>query len=112
MGSSEGAFKKQFVAYCLRFSGRAVREIGEAFDWYEEQSKGLGSEFELAFELQLKRLEQVPLLYAEIVPGVRRTLLPRFPYSVFYTVKNDLVQVLAVIHNARNPRRWPYERAR
>ena len=96
----------------MKFSGRAVREIGEAFDWYEEQSKGLGSEFELAFELQLKRLEQVPLLYAEIVPGVRRTLLPRFPYGVFYTVKNDLVHVLAVIHNARNPRRWPHDRAR
>ena len=86
------------MAYRLKFSGRAVREIGEAFDWYEEQSKGLGSEFELALELQLKRLEQVPLLYAEIVPGVRRTLLPRFPYGVFYTVKNDLVHVLAVIH--------------
>lgn len=104
------------MAYRLKFSGRAVREIGEAFAWYEEQSQGLGSEFELAFELQLKRLEQVPLLYAEIIPGVRRTLLPRFPYSVFYTVKNDLVHdlvhVLAVIHNARNPLRWPHERAR
>jgi len=100
------------VAYRLKFSGRSVREIGEAFDWYEEQSKGLGSEFELAFELQLKRLEQVPLLYAEIVTGVRRTLLPRFPYSVFYTVKNDLVHILAVFHNARHPRRWPHERAR
>ena len=100
------------MAYRLKFSGRAVREIGEAFDWYEEQSKGLGSEFQLAFELQLKRLEQVPLLYTEIIPGVRRTLLPRFPYGVFYTVKNDLVYMLAVIHNARNPRRWPSERAR
>ena len=100
------------MAYRLKFSGRAAREIGEAFDWYEEQSKGLGSEFELAFELQLKRLEQVPLLYTEIIPGVRRTLLPRFPYGVFYTVKNDLVHVLAAIHNARNPRRWPHERAR
>jgi toxin ParE1/3/4 len=112
LGSSKGTFKKRLVAYRLKFSGRAVREIGEAFDWYEEQSKGLGSEFELAFELQLKRLEQVPLLYAEIVPGVRRTLLPRFPYGVFYTVRKDLVHVLAVIHNARNPRRWPHERAR
>lgn len=100
------------MAYRLKFSGRAVREIGEAFDWYEEQSKGLGSEFELAFELQLKRLEQVPLLYTEIIPGVRRTLLPRFPYSIFYTVKNDSVHVLAVIHNSRNPKRWPHERAR
>jgi plasmid stabilization system protein ParE len=97
------------MAYRLKFAGRAVREVGEAFDWYEKQSKGLGSEFELAFELQLKRLEQVPLLYAEIMPGVRRTLLPRFPYGVFYTVRNDLVHVLAVIHNARNPQRWPNE---
>ena len=100
------------MAYRLKFSGRAVREIGEAFDWYEAQSQGLGSEFELAFELQLKRLEQVPLLYSEIIPSVRRTLLPRFPYSVFYTVKSDLVYVLAVIHNARNPRRWPHDQAR
>lgn len=100
------------MAHRLKFAGRAVHEIGEAFDWYEEQSKGLGSEFELAFELQLKRLEQVPLLYTEIMPGVRRTLLPRFPYGVFYTVKNDWVHVLAVIHNARNPQRWPHERAR
>ena len=100
------------MAYRLKFAGRAVREIGEAFDWYEEQCEGLGSEFELAFELQLKRLEQVPLLYPEIVPGVRRTLLPRFPYGVFHAVKNDLVHVLAVIHSARNPRRWPHERAR
>lgn len=57
LGSSKGTFEKRFVAYRLKFSGRAVREIGEAFDWYEEKSKGLGSEFELAFELQLKRLE-------------------------------------------------------
>jgi toxin ParE1/3/4 len=95
------------VAYRLKFSGRAVRELGEAYEWYETQSPGLGSEFELAFELQLKRLEQVPRLYPEILPGVRRTLLPRFPYGVFYVVKDDLVHVLGVIHTARSPARWP-----
>jgi plasmid stabilization system protein ParE len=95
------------VAYRLKFSGRAVREVGQAFEWYEAQSDGLGSEFEVAFELQIKRLEQVPLLYPEVIPGVRRTLLPRFPYGVFYVVRDDLVHVLAVIHNVRNPKRWP-----
>ena len=62
------------MAYRLKFSGRVVREIGEAFAWYEEQSQGLGSEFKLAFELQLKRLEQVPLLYAEVIWLFHRTL--------------------------------------
>ena len=112
MESGRNASKNGFVAYRLKFSGRALREIGEAFDWYEKQSEGLGFEFELAFELQLKRLEQVLLLYTEIIPGVRRTLLPRFPYGVFYSVKNDLVHVLAVIHHAQSSRRWPGERSR
>lgn len=107
MGSSQGKTENRVVAYRLKFSGRAVKEIGEAYEWYELQSPGLGYEFELAFELQLKRMEQVPLLYAEVLPGVRRTLLPRFPFGVFYTVRFDLVHVLAVIHNARNPKRWP-----
>lgn len=98
------------MAYRLKFSGRSVREIGEAYEWYETHSLGLGSEFELAFELQLKRLEQVPLLYPEVAPGIRRTLLPRFPFGVFYTVRNDLVHILAVVHNARHPKRWPSER--
>ena len=95
------------MAYRLKFSSRALREIGDAQTWYEQQSSGLGEEFLAAMELQLKRLEQAPLLYAEVVPGVRRALLPRFPYGLFYTLRNDLVHVLAVLHDARHPKRWP-----
>ena len=51
------------MVYRLKFSGRTVREIGEAFAWYEEQNKGLGSEFQLAFELQLKRCASIHPIY-------------------------------------------------
>jgi toxin ParE1/3/4 len=95
------------VAYRLKFSIRALREIGEAQEWYEIQSTGLGDEFIAALELQIKRLVQAPLLYAEVIPNVRRTLLPRFPYGLFFTIRSDLIQVLAVMHDARNPHRWP-----
>jgi len=57
------------------------------------QSPGLGEDFLVATELQLKRLEQAPLLYGEVIAGVRRALLPRFPYGVFYAVRSDLVHV-------------------
>ncbi|WP_415879455.1 type II toxin-antitoxin system RelE/ParE family toxin [Methylomonas sp. TEB] len=98
------------MAYRLKFSARALRETGEAQEWYESQSSGLGDEFIAALELQLKRLEQAPLLYAEVIPSVRRALLPRFPFGVFYVVHGDLVHVLAVVHDARNPNRWPKNR--
>ena len=86
--------------------------MGEAREWYEAQSLGLGEEFLTTIELQVGRLEQAPALYAEVVSGVRRVLLPRFLYSVFYAIRSDLVHVLAVIHNARSPQRWPRGQAR
>lgn len=95
------------MAFRLKFSSRVLREIGEAQEWYESQSPGLGEEFIAAMELQLKRLEQAPLLYAEVIPSVRRAFLPRFPYGLFYAVRGSLVHVLAVLHDARNPRHWP-----
>ena len=98
------------MAFRLKFSSRALREIGEAQEWYELQNPGLGEEFLAAMELQLKRLEQAPLLYAEVIPNVRRSLLPRFPYGLFYAVRGNLIHVLAVLHDARNPRRWPNTR--
>ena len=98
------------MAFRLKFSSRALREIGEAQEWYELQSSGLGEEFIAAMELQLKRLEQAPLLYAEVIPNVHRALLPRFPYGLFYAVMGDLINVLAVLHDARNPRQWPKTR--
>jgi len=51
VGSGEGAVKEWLVVYRLKFSGRAVREVGEAYEWYEAQSEGLGAEFESALEL-------------------------------------------------------------
>ena len=98
------------MAYRLKFSTRVLRKIGEAQEWYELQSPGLGEEFIAAIELQLKRLEQAPQLYAEVIPRVRRALLPRFPYGLFYAVRGDLVHILAVLHDARNPSRWPKSR--
>ena len=98
------------MAFRLKFSTRALREIGEAQEWYESQSPGLGEEFIAAMELQLKRLEQAPLLYAEVISNVRRALLPRFPYGLFYAVRDNLVHILAVLHDARNPSRCPKTR--
>ncbi len=98
------------MAYRLKFSARALRETGEAQVWYELQSPGLGEEFIAAMELQLKRLEQAPLRYTEVIPNVRHALLPRFPYGLFYVVRSSFVHILAVLHDARNPGCWPQKR--
>jgi hypothetical protein len=39
-----------------------------------------------------------------VYPRVRRASLRRFPYGVFYTIREDRIDVLAVYHARRRPR--------
>ena len=95
------------MAQRLIFSSRAEREAGEAFEWYEEQLPGLGAEFLAALAAQLGLVRESPGLYAQVLPGIRRALLTHFPYGVFSASKGEIISILAVVHTARSPRRWP-----
>ena len=95
------------MAYRLTVSDRATREIGEAFEWYQEQQPGLGVEFLDALDVQFQSIIRSPELYAQTQRGIRRALLARFPYGVFYAAKGEIISVLAVVLTSRSPRRWP-----
>ena len=95
------------MARRLIVSRRAAREVGQAFEWYEDQIPGLGYQFLAALDSQLKRIEESPLIYAEVHPRVRRALIRRFPYGVFYVLRHSVIAILAVVHTSRSPRRWP-----
>ena len=84
----------------------AEADLGDAFAWYEEQVPGLGREFVLTAEEHLVRIGSNPLQYQQVYRGVRRAVMRRFPYAVFYMVEESVAVVLAVQHQARDPEHW------
>jgi toxin ParE1/3/4 len=92
----------------FRFVARpeAEQDLVEARDWYEARRIGLGEEFLLAVEEVLGRVLESPESYPVVYRGVRWARLRRFPYLVYYRVKNETVEVLAVLHGSRHPRNW------
>ena len=95
------------MAYQLTVSDRATQEIGEAYEWYQEQRPGLGVEFLEALDVQYQSILRSPRLYTQTQRGIRRALLPRFPYGVFYAAMGEIISVLAVVRTSRSPRQWP-----
>lgn len=89
-----------------RLTREAEAELAEAFDYYEAQLSGLGHEFVAAVEQQLERVVENPALYQVMHRGVRRAVMRRFPYGVFYLFEEGAVVVLAVEHQARDPEHW------
>jgi plasmid stabilization system protein ParE len=91
----------------LRLRPEAEVDLQEAFRWYEGRQSGLGDEFIGEAERCFALIQDNPRLHAEIHKFVRRALLKRFPYGVFYLVDVEAVVILAVLHQARSPELWP-----
>ena len=90
----------------LAFHSAVQGEIDEAFQWYEQQRAGLGNDFLAELDVVFRRLEAMPQIHQVIWHNVRRALPRRFPYSVFYRIMTDRVEVLAVRHSRRHPSGW------
>ena len=84
----------------------AESDIAEAFNYYQAQLSGLGAEFVATLERQLELLSENPLQYEVRYRGVRRAVMRRFPYAIFYLFEGESVVVLAVEHQARDPEHW------
>lgn len=86
----------------------ARAEIAEAALWYESCASGLGERFVEAVGEALKSIHDAPHQYQIIRVGgsVRRALVPRFPYALFYVILKQEVTVVACLHGRRDPRHW------
>jgi toxin ParE1/3/4 len=84
----------------------AAREVQEAFDWYEEKSEGLGLEFLRAADACMAGIKRNPLASPALHGDVRRALLRKFPYAIFYVVTEERIVVLACFHAKRDPVDW------
>ena len=93
------------MTYTLRFLPEVEEDVIAAYAWYEEKSAGLGKDFLLVFYGAAEEITLNPLLYRMVCGAIRRRLLRRFPYAVYFALEDSELVVLGLFHCARDPRR-------
>lgn len=88
----------------VRFSSSADRELLDAFDWYEQQSAGLGGSLIEEVDRVVHRIAHYPESCPDMGNGIRRALTSRFPYGLWYEIEAGTIIVYAVSHLHRRPR--------
>ena len=77
-------------------------------DWYEDKRAGLGLEFVAAIHAALRTIgespERSPVWMAN--RRYRRVILRRFPYALFYHLREARPEIVAVAHCSRRPGYW------
>ena len=91
----------------LVFRRRFKVDLVAGFDWYEEQRSSLGEYFLSAVHSTLKSVELYPEIFVSVHGEVRRAIVSRFPFAIFYLVEPKRIVVLRLLHTARDPNLWP-----
>jgi plasmid stabilization system protein ParE len=91
----------------LSLAPDAEADLAEAAAWYEERRPGLGLEFTRAVRALLATVERDPLRYPLARHEVRRALVRRFPFAVYFVAEPEATTVLACLHVRRDPQTWP-----
>ena len=90
----------------VRLRPEAEQDLLEAALWYEANELGLGGQFLEQVQATLAGIADQPAAYTVVHNSVHRALVKRFPFGVFYTIEDEGVVVVAVLHGSRHPRAW------
>ena len=88
------------------FRPAAIADIEEACGWYESQRPGLGLDFLQAVDLAVATVLENRRMFPILRRDIRRALLGRFPYGLFYRLVDDRVVVVGCLHAKRDPISW------
>jgi plasmid stabilization system protein ParE len=98
------------VASRVVFRRQVGRDLAAAFQYYEAQQAGLGENFLAAARSSFDAVQRHPEMFAAVHGEVRRAVVSRFPYAVFYRIEKHRIVVLRLLHFARDPKKWPQAR--
>lgn len=89
----------------IRFLPEADSELAEARVWYAFQRNGLDVELMQRIDETLERIRDAPNRFPRVYRKIRRALVRKFPFAIFYEATTDEIVVFAVFHLRRDPRR-------
>ena len=91
--------------YTLRLSDKASEDLFREIEFLNFELDSLGEEFYDEIQQTLNRIVQNPFMYVEKILFVRRGLLKKFKFQIFYAVDeiNYDIEIIGILHQKQNP---------
>lgn len=90
----------------LSYHPEAEAELIEAARYYEGCMPSLGGQFLDGLDIAVGKILEDPLRWRVIEQDVRRYLMLRFPFAIYYRLVPDQLRILALKHHSRHPDYW------
>ncbi len=90
----------------VKFNELAVREMNDAIAYYELQYSGLGAAFKVEIKKAISRIIKYPKAWPTVDEDIRKYILHKYPYNIYYSLEKDHLYIIAIAHQHRKPTYW------
>ena len=90
-----------------RFHSEARIEVRSITTWYRERSREAARGFADAIAEGTRSIREHPEAWPTWRRAdLRRRVLRKYPYSIFYVIEGETIVIVAVAHHRRRPGYW------
>jgi plasmid stabilization system protein ParE len=96
------------MRFWVSFRVEALHDLEAALVFFSQFAIKNDTLFKFDLEQCIEQIRDFPESHQKIYVNVRRALLSRFSYAVYYIadVKNETIEVLAILDARRDPNHW------
>ena len=88
------------------FHPEAVQEYLAAVSYYAELNPRLAASFIKAVEGGIEDILRHPEAWRSVEEDIRRHLIKRFPFGIYYCIEESRIFIYAIMHMSRHPDYW------
>jgi len=86
----------------------AEAELIDAAQFNEGRQSTLVAQLFDAVDRAVAAIQKAPDRWSIVESDIRKYLIPRFPYAIYYRAMSDAIHILAFKHHIRHPNYWRY----
>ena len=90
----------------IRFSKLSKQDFDISVEYYKKEGENLALRFKSDIKQSLKRIETFPNLYPKINERVQKCVVSKFPYTIYYILKDEIIYILAIANHYKNPEEY------
>lgn len=90
----------------VEFSNEAEADFDKSYQYYYLENPKVAESFLRQINLGLDRIKQNPYFYQVIHKEIRKYVIRKFPFIIYYQIASSVIKVVAFFHTSRNPEIW------
>ena len=90
----------------IEISEEAEIDFDKSYEYYFEGSIKVADTFFRTINYSLENIRQNPFSFPIVYKIIRKYLVKKFPFVIYYQIEDSTIKVIAIFHTSRNPEIW------